>query len=357
MSADSIARDIAEATELPRLVRLGDRLIGAAFDVMKTLPARHMIDAAIARGDVGPGTTIVETTSGTFGLGLAMVCAVRGIPLRLVSDPAIDGYLRERIEDLGASVEVMRTPHPSEGFQGARLAEVRRICSTPGSWYVPSQYANPINPASYTALSTQLLHSLGHAPAAVVGTVGSGGSMCGTVTALRRHDPAVRAIGVDTHGSILFGQDEAPRMLRGLGNSILPANLDHRVFDEVHWVDAASAFDATRALHRDRGLYMGPTSGAAWLVAQRVAAETETEGDVVVILPDTGHRYESTVYHDTWLLEHGYLAGHRAVSPIRVAAPPRHGSGWQRIPWNRRTLGSMLAQRTASPSASERQGA
>lgn len=355
MSIEPIARDIAEATELPRLVRLGDRLIGAAFDVMKTLPARHMIDAAIAGGDVRAGTTVVETTSGTFGLGLAMVCAVRGLPLRLVSDPAIDGYLRERIEDLGASVEVIRTPDPSSGYQGARLAEVHRICSTPGDWYVPSQYANPVNPASYSALAELLRRSLGGAPAAVVGTVGSGGSMCGTVTTLRRDDPGVRAIGVDTHGSILFGQDESLRTLRGLGNSILPPNLDHRVFDSVHWVDAASAFDATRTLHREHGLYMGPTSGAAWLVAQRVAGEIE--GDVVVILPDSGHRYESTVYHDPWLREQGHLGEHRSTSPTPVAAPPRHGAGWQCIGWNRRTLDSMLALRAASSSvANEIQG-
>lgn len=334
-----LSNDAAQSLALPRLVRIEDNLVGAAFDVMKTLPALRIIEDAIARGDIGPHTTVVETTSGTFGLGLAMVCAIKGIRLRLVGDPAIDDFLRERIEDLGAEVTVVAAPDPVGGFQAARLREVARIRAGLADCYVPSQYANPINPQSYSTVARHILAYVG-LPACVVGPVGSGGSMCGTLRALRQVGE-VRGVGVDTHGSVLFGQSNAPRLLRGLGNSLLPPNLDHTAFDEVHWLSAPLAFAATRQLHRRHALYLGPTSGAAYLVAQRVAREQD--GPVVALLPDTGHRYEHSVYHDPWIREQ--VGGLPALppDPIVVDAPPALGEGWMCMPWARRTRADVVA--------------
>jgi cysteine synthase len=338
---DVIPADFVAASGLPRLVDLGDSLIGAAFEVMKTLPAERIINRAIASGQITAGTTVVETTSGTFGLGLAMVCALRGVNLHLVSDPAIEGFLRQRIEDLGSAVTVVGAPDPVGGFQSARLRAVTSLRQTIGDVFVPSQYSNPENPRAYAAVARQLVEAVG-IPAVVVGSVGSGGSMCGTVSALRNLDASIRAVGVDTHGSVLFGQEDRLRELRGLGNSILPPNLDHTIFDDVHWVSAAMAYEATHELHRRHALYMGPTSGAAYLVARAVAERTA--GRTVVLLPDSGHRYEDTVYNSAWLADRRGGQADTITAPREVEYPPADGHGWLCMHWRRRTRHEVLAQ-------------
>lgn len=182
LNADGLA-ELAMA----RLVQLGPNYFGAAFDVMKLMPARHIVDAALAEGSINEKTTVVETTSGTFGLGLAMVCARRGIQLHLVSDPAIDEPLRDRLLDLGCRLTIVDQPAPQGGYQAARLDKLQEIISGPGRYYVPSQYDNPRNPESYAVFARQLVESLGSI-STLVGPVGSGGSLCGTSRALRTLD-------------------------------------------------------------------------------------------------------------------------------------------------------------------------
>ena len=347
-----LTADAACATALPRLVRLNEHVTAVAFDVMKVLPAHYMIERAVAEGLITEGTVVVETTSGTFGLGLAMVCALRGIPLHLVSDPAIEGALYDRIVDLGARITVVREPAAVGGYQAARLDALERIRAGYPSTYVPSQYGNVNNPRAYAAVAAQIVEHV-RSPAWIVGPVGSGGSMCGTVRAVREVIPEVKAVGVDTHNSRLFGQQDGPRLLRGLGNSLLPPNLDHTVFDEVHWITAELAFAATRALHRRHALYMGPTSGAAHLVAEHVARRANGGGgQVVVLLPDHGHRYADTVYNDAWLrAELGrppISAEASGTEPEWRRVPPRHGTGWQALDWSRRSLADVLASAAAA---------
>ena len=339
----SIAPSITTALELPRMVRLGPNLFGAAFSLMKLLPARHILDRARQDGTLEPGTVVIETTSGTFGLALAMECSLRGHPLVLVSDPAVSPALRRRLRDLGAQVLIVERPAPVGGLQQARLDRMVALQARHPRHFLPSQYANPDNPGAYRALAEALTATIGPIDC-LVGPVGSGGSMCGTASALRKAGHDVVAVAVDTPGSVLFGQPDAPRRVRGLGNSLMPPNLDHSVFDEVHWVADREAFAATRALHRHHALFMGPTSGASWLVA-RWWARTHPDSTVVALLPDEGHRYADTVYDDTWLRRQGlFLRGHPGARGMRrlparpweVAAPGEAGPEWSCLDWDRR---------------------
>ncbi|MDQ1504192.1 MAG: hypothetical protein QOD57_1919, partial [Actinomycetota bacterium] len=282
-----MAPTITGALELPRIVRLGPNLYGAAFTLMKLLPARHILDRAAGEGRLEPGTVVIESTSGTFGLALAMECRLRGRPLVLVSDPAVDPRLRRRLRDLGAAVDIVAEPAPVGGYQQARLDRLAELRARHPRHFWPAQYSNPDNPGAYNVLAELLTSAIGRVDV-LVGPVGSGGSMCGTAAALRAGiGDAVTAVAVDTPGSVLFGQRDAPRRIRGLGNSLMPPNLDHSAFDEVHWVSDREGFAATRALHRRHALYMGPTSGTAWMVASW-KARAEPDARVVVLLPDEG---------------------------------------------------------------------
>jgi cysteine synthase len=336
-----VAVTITGALELPRIVHLGPNLYGAAFSLMKLLPARHILDRARDDGLLEPGTVVIESTSGTFGLALAMECRLRGRPLVLVSDPAVDPALRRRMRDLGAVVDIVAEPAQVGGYQQARLDRLAELRSRHPRHFLPAQYSNPDNPGAYRPLAELLTAALGRVDF-LVGPVGSGGSMCGTAAALRAGVcPDVAAVAVDTPGSVLFGQRDAPRRIRGLGNSLMPANLDHAAFDEVHWVSDREGFAATRALHRNHALYMGPTSGAAWMVA-RWKARLEPDARVVVLLPDEGHRYQDTVYDDSWLRRHGLRIRRLPSRPVEVDTPGEGGPEWSWLRWNRRRFRTVV---------------
>ena len=339
----SLFQEITQAQLLPRVVQLGPNLFGAAFTLMKLVPARYILRKAHLRGQIGPETVVVETTSGTFGLALAMQTALMRRKLILVSDPAIDHNLHRRLADLGARVEICDRPHETGGYQEARLRRLAAIRAAHFDHFCPEQYSNPDNPESYAFVAEHLERTLGTVDC-VVGSVGSGGSMCGTVEALRSSGRGTYAIGVDTAHSVLFGQPDGSRALRGLGNSLMPANLDHTVFDEVHWCTAGEAYRATRRLHQAHALFQGPTSGAAFLAARWWAAANPT-ARCVVLLPDEGYRYQETVYDDGWLARNGVdTAVSVADGPVEVSDPARPAQAWSRYAWGRRTYTEVLGR-------------
>ena len=343
MSPREVKPSVVEGIQLPSIVRLDHNLYGAPFVLMKLLPARYLLDRARDEGVLKEGSVVIETSSGTFGLGLAILCNLRGYKLILVSDPAIEPPLQRRLEELGARVEICREPLAVGGYQGARLKRMAQLrAENPGHFW-PCQYDNAHNPEAYAAFAELLAETLGEVHC-LVGTVGSGGSMCGTTRYLRLMNPGTRAVGVDTHGSVLFGQpDQGKRLLRGLGNSLMPKNLDHTAFDDVHWVSAAEGFGATRALHRRHALYMGPTSGAAHLVAEWYARQ-HPEWNVVAILPDEGYRYQDNVYDDAWLQKNGALQKNLPIVPGEVATPLEAGPHWSWMRWNRRTYEQVMGR-------------
>jgi cysteine synthase A len=339
--------EAAAAYQTPRLVRLGANLYGVCFTLMKLVPARFILRKALRDGQLDPGTVIVETTSGTFGLALAMQAAHLRRRLILVSDPVIDERLLRRLTDLGA--EVQRVPASAGsrpgGFQAARMSRLAEIRAGQPASFCPEQYSNPDNPLSYAAVALLLTENLGPVDC-LVGSVGSGGSVCGITAGLRASSGDCQAIAVDTYGSVLFGHTEGPRELRGLGMSILPANLDHRLVDSVHWCTATAAYAATRQLHRQHALFMGPTSGAAYLVARWWAA-AHPDALTVAIFPDEGHRYVDTVYDDQWLAERGHLGVPLPAEPVIVADPAVPAGEWAAYPWARRSFHDVIARTSA----------
>lgn len=355
--AGAVSDSIIAAIALPRLIRLRPNLVGMAFTLMKLLPARHMVECAARSGELPPGGLIAETTSGTFGLSLAMLANQRGYRLALVSDPAIDPPLRRRLEQLGATVHMVTQPSPEGGYQRPRLEALEKILAqNPGSW-CPRQYTNPDNPGAYAACAEQLVRAVGRVDC-LVGSVGSGGSMSGTAAHLRGHAPGLRAMGVDTHGSVIFGLRDAGagRLLRGLGNSVMPHNVDHRCFDEVHWVSGEEGFNATRRLHREHALFMGPTSGAAFLVADWHARRHPDEM-VAVLLPDEGYRYQDTVYDEEWLRAKGVRVDVAPPEPVTWDRPHDGPHVWSRFAWARRGYDEVMRAAGAHSAAPVQGGA
>lgn len=334
--------DYLRAYETPRFARLAHNLNAACFSLMKMLPARFMADRAEASGQLARGGRIIETTSGTFGLAIAMLAAVRRYELTLVTASSlIDLKLTRRLEQLGARVIAIDDPR-GDGNQGGRLAYLQQSLKAHPATFWPRQYDSPDNRLAYARLADLVVRSFGRIDC-LVGCVGTGGSLCGTGAFLRDLFPDLRIIAVDTHRSVLFGQAVGRRMLRGLGNSVMPQNVRHDMVDEIHWVGALPAYAKAHELVRDHGLFMGPTSGAVALVASWFA-RANPDASTIVIMPDEGHRYADTAYSMEWLAA---LPGWPATVPTEpkelIQILPAEETEWTSFAWNRRTLNDVLA--------------
>lgn len=325
--------------ETPQIIELSPNFYAAQFRLMKLLPAHYILDRAEENKLIKAGGDIVETSSGTFALALAMLSAVRGYHLTIVSATSLmDRGFKTRLEQLGTAVKLVEDPERT-GNQDGRLSELHRVLKDKPDAFWPKQYDNPDNPAAYSRLAEVIADRLGQVDC-LVGCVGSGGSLCGATRYLRRVYPQLRAIAVDTNNSVLFGQKAGPRLLRGLGNSIVPENLDHCLIDEVHWVGALQAFAETRRLYRKCALYVGPTSGAAALVGSWHAKKTPNK-KIVAIMADEGYRYQPTVYADKWLKD---LPGWPTViklEPTQLTEVKSDGEeAWTYMNWARRKMHS-----------------
>jgi cysteine synthase A len=273
---------------------------------MKDRVAKQAILNARDTGELAAGGPIVESSSGTMALGVALVGTTLGHPVHIVTDPRIDPITMAKLQALGARVHVV-SRMGAHGWQSSRLQRLAELMAEmPGS-FCPRQYSNPQNPAAYHALAEELLADLGHIDV-LVATVGSGGSLCGTARALRYHLPDLRVIGIDCVGSVLFNQSDRPQRLQsGLGNSLVPANLDLSQIDEVHWLNDREAFHAADRLAAEQALFGGNTSGSAYRVLKHVA-ERGDHGNLVAIFPDRGDRYHATVFNPEYWAQHALHA-------------------------------------------------
>ena len=337
---------VDDDVDLPILSFLSSNLVAAQFRLMKMRPARGILDRARAEKRLQPGSRVIETSSGTFALALAILCAQRDYRLTIVSaDSLMDDYCQRRLRLLGAQLDLVADPMRT-GQQEQRLLRLGDLLAKEPASFWPNQYGNPENPASYAKVAELLLRRIGRVDC-LVASVGSGGSLCGTARALRLVFPHLHVIAVDTHNSVLFGHPAGPRRLRGLGNTIIPANLDYDLVDEVHWVGWFPAMANLHRLHIQNGMFAGPTSGAASLVGQWYARENPHH-NVVALCPDEGHRYIDNAYSDEGISSNPYPDAKPAQEPrLLDAVVPQTEHDWSRFLWRGKSLDKIVGTMTA----------
>ncbi|PKV80978.1 cysteine synthase A [Nocardia fluminea] len=285
---------------------------------MKDRPALHMVQKARERGDLRPGARIVESTSGTLGLGLALAGMVYQHPVTVVTDPGLEPIVAQMLTAYGATVELVREPHPVGGWQQARRERVAQLLAAESDAWCPDQYSNPDNVEGYESLALELIEQLGTIDVLVC-AVGTGGHSAGVARVLRRYNPDMKLVGVDTISSTIFGQPAGPRLMRGLGSSIYPANVDYEAFDEVHWVAPAESVWACRTLAATHHATGGWSVGAVALVAGWAARVAAPSTRIAAVFPDGPHRYFDTIYNDAYCAEHGLLDTTAPVAPEAIS--------------------------------------
>jgi S-sulfo-L-cysteine synthase (3-phospho-L-serine-dependent) len=305
------------------------KLEGLGAGGMKARAAVAMLLGAKERGELLPGAPVVESTSGTLGIGLAFAGQALGHPIVLVGDAELEPSMRQLLRAHGARLELVDRPAAEGGWQAARLARLRELLTVLPDAYWPDQYNNPDNTSGYASLAAELAAQLDHLDVLVC-SVGTGGHSAGIIGPLRRHWPGLRLIGVDATGSTIFGQPARPRLMRGLGSSIHPRNVAYDAFDEVHWVGPAEAADACRRLASGAFVSGGWSTGAAALVAGW-AARVHPGAVVATVFPDGPHRYLNSVYDDDFAAAHGIGRATAAARPVEIPhSRAVAATGWAR---------------------------
>ncbi len=303
-----IANNVSELvgnTPLVKLNRVNDGCVATVVAKLEFFNPGHsvkdriavaMLDAAQAAGKIGPETVVLEPTSGNTGIGLAMVCAARGIKCAFVMPETMSRERRLLLKAYGA--ELILTPGP-EGMGGA-IAKAQALADADAKYFIPQQFENPANPAIHRNTTAEEIwrDTDGQVDIFVAG-VGTGGTVTGVGEALKAKKPGVKVVAIEPDASpVLSGGQKGPHPIQGIGAGFVPPILNTAIYDEVIRVKNDDAFAIARQMATQEGLLVGISSGAATWAALELAKRPENAGKlIVVIIPSFGERYLSTALY------------------------------------------------------------
>ncbi|HEV2908008.1 MAG TPA: cystathionine beta-synthase [Candidatus Eremiobacteraceae bacterium] len=309
------ALDVVGSTPLIRLHRVVDARCLVLGKVeffnpggsVKDRPSLAMISDAEKSGQLRPGGTIVEATSGNTGTGLAMVAAIKGYRCILVMPDKVSEEKVRLLRAYGAEVVITPTNVPASSPESYYGVAAKLASEIPGA-FQPNQFANMLNPRSHEASTgPEIWEATAGKITHFVSGIGTGGTISGVAHYLKKQNPSIVVVGADPEGSIYSGDTAKSYKVEGIGEDFLPATVDLKAIDRIERVSDKDSFLMARRACREEGLLVGGSSGTALVAAARIARELPASAIVVVLLPDNGRGYLSKIFNDEWMRANGFL--------------------------------------------------
>jgi cystathionine beta-synthase len=302
-----VTRDLASGGDAPQVLAKVEYFNPGGS--VKDRIALRMVEAAEASGELRPGGTIVEPTSGNTGVGLAIVAQAKGYKCLFVCPDKVSQDKINVLKAYGAEVVVCPTTVPPEHPESYYSVSDRLARETPGGWK-PDQYKNVNNPAShYESTGPEIWRQTDGRVTHFVAGIGTGGTISGSGRYLKEVSGGrVQVIGADPEGSVYSGGSGRPYLVEGVGEDFWPTTYDKDICDRIIAVSDGDSFLMTRRLAREEALLVGGSCGMAVVAALTVAAECGPDELVVVLLPDGGRGYLSKIFNDDWLADYGFLS-------------------------------------------------
>lgn len=268
---------------------------------MKDRSARHIVESGLRNGSIQRGTHLVESSSGNFGIALAIAARIHGLRFTCVLDPKAVPANVAILRHLGAEVEMVDQPDETGGYLHTRILRVQEIvANSPGAIWI-NQYANDRNwQAHYYGTGEELSRQLDGPPTYLFGAVSTTGSLLGCSRRLREDFPEMRVVAVDAVGSVIFGGPPGQRDVPGIGASRVPELFSPDEIDEVVHVNDFEAAVGCRELLATEGIFAGGSTGAVVAAVQRTLPRLPRPCRVVAVFPDRGDRYLDLIYDDDW---------------------------------------------------------
>jgi cysteine synthase A len=276
---------------------------------VKDRSARYIVEHGIHEGMIRRGTRIVESTSGNFGVALAMVALRYGLRFTAVVDPNASRTNLRILRQFGADIEMVHEPDSAGGYLHTRLARVQDLLAEDPDAVWINQYANDLNWETHAVTTArEVIEDCPEPVDVLVAAVSTTGTLHGLARGLRRRWPALKVVAVDAVGSVIFGTPPGPRMLPGVGSSRVPELLTPAEIDRVVHIDDTAAIRGCHRLLRHEAIFAGGSSGSVVAAIEEILPELPRPSRVLTLLADRGERYLDLVYTDEMAIEHNELA-------------------------------------------------
>ncbi len=251
-----------------------------------------------------PGSRIIESSSGNLGTALGVVCAAKGYPLTIVTDPNASKASIRMMETLGAEVVIVTKRDANDGFLGTRIAYIRDQLTRDRRLVWPNQYANPANAAAHYERTACSIHAEIPQACAIIVGAGTTGTLMGCFSYYEKHSPDTRIVAVDSVGSVLFGGQRGPRYIPGIGVSRVPELFVESAALEKIVIPEHQAIAMCWRLARERGVVAGGSTGSVLAAVWELRDTFPSGSTVVAISPDLGYQYLDSVYVSAWVRDH-----------------------------------------------------
>ncbi|MEL6866247.1 MAG: 2,3-diaminopropionate biosynthesis protein SbnA [Bacteroidota bacterium] len=269
---------------------------------VKDRAAYFIIKRLLESGQINQQTTLIESSSGNFGVALAAYCRRNQLRFICVVDPYITSFNENLLKSYQAEIIKVQEPDESGGYLKSRIKKVKELKAQISNSYWVNQYGNPLNASAYYhTLGEEICTAMDQLDYVFIG-VSSGGTITGTSQRLKKHFPNIKVIAVDVEGSVIFGHPPRKRQIPGIGSSMVPDILQSAKIDEVELVNERTTIDMCHELLNNHYLFVGGSSGSVFGAIhqyfQRQAPTKETQ--VLAIFADDGGKYLSTIFDQTW---------------------------------------------------------